>query len=79
MAVDSSANPAYRFNELPDETQEFLSQLREDDIETLKDGLRGHCDAHGRQAYEVDDSCCCWHVYRYGYVVRKHPQSTQLD
>ena len=40
MAVDPSANPAHRFNELPDETQEFLSQLREDDIETLKDGLR---------------------------------------
>ena len=40
MAVDPSANPAHRFNELPDETQEFLSQLREDDIEILKDGLR---------------------------------------
>lgn len=40
MAVDPNANPAHRFNELPDETQEFLSQLREDDIETLKDGLR---------------------------------------
>ncbi|MBX8783722.1 hypothetical protein HBA94_08095 [Ochrobactrum sp. GRS2] len=38
--MDPSANPAHRFNELPDETQEFLSQLREDDIETLKDGLR---------------------------------------
>ena len=40
MTVDPSANPAHRFNELPDETQEFLSQLRGDDIETLKDGLR---------------------------------------
>ncbi len=40
MAMDPNANPAHRFNELPDETQEFLSQLREDDIETLKDGLR---------------------------------------
>lgn len=40
MAVDPNANPAHRFNELPEETQEFLSQLRGDDIETLKDGLR---------------------------------------
>jgi hypothetical protein len=40
MAVDPNASPAHRFNELPDETQEFLSQLRGDDIETLKDGLR---------------------------------------
>lgn len=40
MAMDPNANPAHRFNELPEETQEFLSQLREDDIETLKDGLR---------------------------------------
>lgn len=40
MVMDPNANPAHRFNELPDETQEFLSQLREDDIETLKDGLR---------------------------------------
>ena len=40
MAMDPNANPAHRFNELPDETQEFLSQLRGDDIETLKDGLR---------------------------------------
>ncbi|MHC3941659.1 hypothetical protein [Paenochrobactrum sp. BZR 201-1] len=37
---DPTANPAHRFNELPKETQDFLSQLREDDIETLKDGLR---------------------------------------
>ncbi len=40
MAIDPNANPAHRFNELPDETQEFLSQLRGDDIENLKDGLR---------------------------------------
>lgn len=40
MVIDHNANPAHRFNELPNETQEFLSQLREDDIETLKDGLR---------------------------------------
>lgn len=38
--MDPKANPAHRFNELPEETQEFLSQLRGDDIETLKDGLR---------------------------------------
>lgn len=30
---------AGRFNELSAETQEFLRQLREDDIELLKDGL----------------------------------------
>ena len=40
MAMDQNANPSHRFNELPEETQEFLSQLRGDDIETLKDGLR---------------------------------------
>lgn len=40
MAIDSDASTASRFNELPDETQEFLSQLRGDDIENLKDGLR---------------------------------------
>lgn len=40
MVLDVKANPAHRFNELPEETQEFLSQLRGDDIETLKDGLR---------------------------------------
>ncbi len=40
MAIDTDANTASRFNELPDETQEFLSQLRGDDIENLKDGLR---------------------------------------
>ena len=40
MDIDRNANSAHRFHELSDETQEFLSQLREDDIETLKDGLR---------------------------------------
>ena len=40
MAMDPNANPAHYFNELPEETQEFLSQLRGDDIETLQDGLR---------------------------------------
>lgn len=37
--MDSHAETADRFNELPSETQEFLSQLREDDIDLLKDGL----------------------------------------
>jgi len=37
--MDPTATPASRFNELPSETQEFLSQLREEDIELLKDGL----------------------------------------
>lgn len=37
--MDPNATPANRFNELPTETQEFLSQLREEDIELLKDGL----------------------------------------
>lgn len=36
----SNSNPVQRFNELPDETQEFLSELRGEDIATLKDGLR---------------------------------------
>jgi hypothetical protein len=34
-----SAEVANRFNELPNETQEFLSQLRADDLELIKDGL----------------------------------------
>lgn len=37
--MDSHAETANRFNELPAETQEFLSQLREDDIALMKDGL----------------------------------------
>lgn len=40
MVMNPNVNPTHLFNELPDETQEFLSQLRGDDIETLKDGLR---------------------------------------
>lgn len=38
--MDNNASTANRFNELPTETQDFLSQLREEDIETLKDGIR---------------------------------------
>jgi len=38
--MDEQAATANRFNELPDETQEFLSQLRKEDISTMKDGLR---------------------------------------
>ena len=38
--MDETAATANRFNELPNETQEFLSQLRKEDLETLKDGLR---------------------------------------
>jgi len=38
--MDENARPVDRMVELPEETREFLSQLREDDIRTLKDGLR---------------------------------------
>lgn len=38
--MDDNARPVDRMVELPEETREFLSQLREDDIRTLKDGLR---------------------------------------
>ena len=38
--MDETATTANRFNELPNETQEFLSQLRKEDLATLKDGLR---------------------------------------
>lgn len=38
--MDDSAQPVNRMAELPEETREFLSQLREDDIQTLRDGLR---------------------------------------
>jgi len=37
--MDPLAETANRFNELPAETQEFLSQLRPDDLELMKDGL----------------------------------------
>lgn len=40
MATDEDKTPASRFNELPEETQAFLIQLRGEDITTLKDGLR---------------------------------------
>lgn len=38
--MDENAAPVNRMAELPEETREFLSQLREDDIKTLKDGVR---------------------------------------
>lgn len=37
--MDPNLNPAHRFNELPPETQLFLSELREEDIDLMKDGL----------------------------------------
>lgn len=37
--MDQNAETANRFNELPPETQQFLSQLRPDDLELMKDGL----------------------------------------
>lgn len=37
--MDPKAEVANRFNELPNETQEFLSQLRPDDLDLIKDGL----------------------------------------
>lgn len=33
-------NEAKRFDDLPDRTKEFLSNLREDEIDTLNDGIR---------------------------------------
>ncbi|KRA00475.1 hypothetical protein ASD64_01230 [Mesorhizobium sp. Root157] len=38
--MDESAIPVNRMAELPEETREFLAQLREDDIRTLKDGVK---------------------------------------
>lgn len=38
--MDEAALPVARMAELPEETREFLAQLREDDIQTLKDGVR---------------------------------------
>ena len=38
--MDETAKPAERMAELPEETREFLAQLREEDIATLKDGVR---------------------------------------
>ncbi|KAB2680590.1 hypothetical protein F9K78_15670 [Brucella pseudintermedia] len=37
--MDKDAATAHRLVELPEETREFLSQLREEDIDLLKDGL----------------------------------------
>ncbi|KAB2730799.1 hypothetical protein [Brucella intermedia] len=37
--MDSAAETAVRMAELPEETREFLSQLREEDIALMKDGL----------------------------------------
>lgn len=37
--MDNSAETAVRMAELPEETREFLSQLREEDIALMKDGL----------------------------------------
>lgn len=38
--MDDAAHPVNRMAELPEETREFLAQLREDDIATLKDGVK---------------------------------------
>ncbi|WPM81448.1 hypothetical protein R5W60_04295 [Brucella pseudintermedia] len=38
--MDTEAQTANRLNELPEETREFLSQLRQNDIDTLKDAMR---------------------------------------
>ncbi len=37
--MDPNATPASRFNELQPKTQEFLSQLREEDIALMAEGL----------------------------------------
>ena len=38
--MDDSATPVHRMAELFEETREFLAQLRQEDIKTLKDSLR---------------------------------------
>ncbi|MHA6646300.1 hypothetical protein [Mesorhizobium sp. A623] len=38
--MDDAAQAVNRMAELPEETREFLAQLREDDIATLKDGVK---------------------------------------
>ncbi len=38
--MDESASAVNRMAELPEETREFLAQLREDDIKTLKAGVK---------------------------------------
>ncbi|MGU3577111.1 hypothetical protein ACLBWZ_16470 [Brucellaceae bacterium C25G] len=40
MAMEENKSPANRFNELPEETQKFLTGLRGDDLVMLRDGLR---------------------------------------
>jgi len=37
--LDEDAKTPDRLMELPEETRKFLAQLRDDDIDTLKDGL----------------------------------------
>ena len=37
--MDEQAQAANRLAELPEDTRKFLAELREEDIETLKDGL----------------------------------------
>ena len=37
--TDPDASPANRFNDLPEETQKFLSRLQEEDIKLLEEGL----------------------------------------
>ena len=39
MPHSEDITPANRFNELPEETQKFLSRLDEDDIKLLEEGL----------------------------------------
>lgn len=39
MPMDTEASVADRMIELPEETREFLSQLREEDIDLMKHGL----------------------------------------
>lgn len=38
--MNDCSRPVDRMAELPEETREFLAQLRRDDIKTLKDGVR---------------------------------------
>lgn len=37
--MDPNAETANRFNELPEKTQKFLSQLRDGDIEVMEEGM----------------------------------------
>lgn len=38
--MSENVSPPEKLIELPEETRNFLSQMRDDDIQTLKDGLR---------------------------------------